>query len=72
MDSIASPKMKTTKREGIETHSLVCNIFGGRGRVGAPAWGLGKIDNQVNYSHGLAQTNQQVGECVVGTPFVHE
>jgi len=30
-----------------------------------------KIDKQVNYSHGLAQTKQQVGWCIAGTLLVH-
>jgi hypothetical protein len=28
-------------------------------------------DNQVNYSHGLAQTKQQVGLCITGALLVH-
>jgi len=28
-------------------------------------------DKQVNYSHGLAQTKQQVGACVTKTLLVH-
>jgi hypothetical protein len=34
--------------------------FGVKGRVGAPRCGLGRVTN-INYSHGLAQTKQQVG-----------
>ncbi len=28
-------------------------------------------DKRVNYSHGLAQTKQQVSQCIVGTLLVH-
>ncbi len=34
--------------------------------------GTRKIDKQINYSHGPTQTKQQVGQCVAGTPLVHE
>ncbi len=34
--------------------------------------GTRKIDKQVTYSHELAQTKQQVGQCVVGSLLVHE
>jgi hypothetical protein len=39
-DSNASLKVKITKEEWVGVHSLTCNTFGGRGRVGAPRWGL--------------------------------
>jgi hypothetical protein len=38
MDSIMSPKVKTTKGEGVEMCSLARNIFGVEGRVGALGW----------------------------------
>jgi len=38
MDSMASPKMKTTKGEGVGARSLVCNILGVEGRVGTTGW----------------------------------
>jgi len=34
--------------------------------------GTRTCDKHVNYSHGFAQTKQQVGSCVVGTLLVHE
>jgi hypothetical protein len=33
--------------------------------------GTRESDKQVDYSHGLAQTKQQVGKCVVGAFLVH-
>ncbi len=38
MDSIASPKVKTTEVEGVGACSLARNILGVEGRVGAPKW----------------------------------
>jgi hypothetical protein len=46
MDSIASPKMTTTKGEGVGVRSLACNISGLEGRVGAPGWGLGRLTSK--------------------------
>ncbi len=61
MDSTTSPKMKTTKGKGVGACFLTCNILGVEGRA---CWSSGmetkKIDEQINYSHGLAQTKQQV------------
>jgi hypothetical protein len=33
--------------------------------------GTRKSDKQVNYSHGPAQTKQQVGLCIIGAFLVH-
>jgi hypothetical protein len=38
MDSTASPKAKTSEREGVGAHSLACNTSGVKGRVGASRW----------------------------------
>jgi hypothetical protein len=38
MDSIASPKVKTTKREGVGACSLAHNTSGVEGHAGAPQW----------------------------------
>jgi hypothetical protein len=38
MDSIASPKVKITKGEGIGAHSLAHNTLGVEGCVGALGW----------------------------------
>ncbi len=43
MDSISSPKVETTKGEGVGAHSLGCSISGVKGHVGAPGWGLGRL-----------------------------
>jgi len=43
MDSITSPKMKTTEGEGIGARSLTRNTLGVERRVGAPGWGLGRL-----------------------------
>jgi hypothetical protein len=61
INSIVNPKVKITKGEGVGAHSLGRSILGVEGRAGAPRWGLGRVTKQVIYSHGLAQTKQQVG-----------
>jgi len=61
IDSIANPKVKITKGEGVGARSLGRSTLGVEGCVGAPGWGLGRVTKQINYSHGLAQTKQQVG-----------
>jgi hypothetical protein len=38
MDSTMSPKVKTTKGEGVGVRSLAHNILGVEGRAGAPKW----------------------------------
>ncbi len=60
MDLTASPKMKTMEGEGVGAHSLVRNTLGVKGCVEALGWGIGRVTN-INYSHGFAQTKQQVG-----------
>jgi len=41
IDSIASPKMETTKEERVRVCSLARNTLGVERHVGAPRWGLG-------------------------------
>jgi len=60
MDSTASPKVKIAKGEGVGVCSLVRNTLGVEGYVGVPIL-IWKIDKHFIYSHGLAQTKQQVG-----------
>jgi len=38
MDSVASPKKKTTEGEGVGVRSLACNTSGVEGRVRALGW----------------------------------
>jgi hypothetical protein len=38
MDSTASPKVKTTKGEGVGVHSLACSTLGVEGRAKASGW----------------------------------
>jgi len=38
MDSTVSPKVKITEGKGVGEHSLVRNISGVEGHVGAPRW----------------------------------
>ncbi len=52
--------MKTTEEQGVGAHSMARNTLGVEGRARVPRWGLG-IEMNINYSHGLAQTKQQVG-----------
>jgi len=60
MDFIASPKMKTTKREGVGAHSLARSTLGVKGCVEVLGWGIGRVTS-INHSHGYGQTKQQVG-----------
>jgi len=46
MDSIASPKVKTTEREGIGARSLACSTSRVEGHVGALGWGLGILTSK--------------------------
>jgi hypothetical protein len=41
MDSIANPKVKTTKGEGVGTRSLAHNTLRVKGCARVPGWGLG-------------------------------
>ncbi len=43
IDSTMSPKVKTTKGEGVGAHSLVRSTSGVEGCVGASGWGLGRL-----------------------------
>ncbi len=58
----ASPKVKTMEGEGegVGAHSLAHNTLGQRGVLELQD-GMRKINKQFNYSHGPAQTKQQVG-----------
>ncbi len=47
------------KGEGVGACSLARNTLGVEGHVGAMRWNR-KIDKQFTYSHGPAQTKQQV------------
>jgi len=50
MDSIISPKVETTKGEGVGVHSLVCSISRVEGRAGTLRWGLGRlISKSINH-----------------------
>jgi hypothetical protein len=50
MDSIASPKVKTTKGEGIGVRFLIRNTSGVEGGARAPRWGLGRlISNSITH-----------------------
>jgi hypothetical protein len=46
MDSTTSPKMKTTKGEGVGARSLACSILEVEGRVGALGCGLGRLTSK--------------------------
>ncbi len=64
MDSIASPKVKTAEGEGVRARSLAHNTLGQRGVLELRD-GTKKIDKHFTYSHGLAQTKQQIDQCVI-------
>jgi len=59
-NSNASSKLKIVK-EGVGIRSLAHNISGVRGPCWSFRMGTKTNDKQVNYSHGLPQTKQQVG-----------
>jgi hypothetical protein len=61
MNSIANPKMKTTKRKKNWGALLDSQHFGGRGACWSFRMGIREIHKQVNYSHEHAKTKQQVG-----------
>jgi len=61
MDSIASPKVKTTEGKGVGARSLAHSTLGGRGVCWSSRVGIRKIDKQFTYSHGPTQIKQQVG-----------
>jgi hypothetical protein len=52
--------VKIIKEQKVGASSLVRNTLGVEGHAGALGWGLGRVIS-INYSHGLAQTKQQVG-----------
>jgi hypothetical protein len=64
-DSNVSLKMKTTEEKGVEGCSLTRNTSRGGMGVRRACWSFGMgtrmNDKGVNYSHGLAQTKQQIG-----------
>ncbi len=43
IDSIASPKVRTTKRQGVGAHSMSPSTSKVEGRIGALGWGLGRV-----------------------------
>jgi len=52
---------KNSGKEGVRVHYLACNTLGVRGACWSSRMGTRTNDKWVNYSHGLAQTKQQVG-----------
>jgi hypothetical protein len=46
IDSIASPKVETSKGERIKVCSLIHNTSGVEGCVGALEWGLGRVTSE--------------------------
>jgi len=47
MDSIASPKVKTSERERIEVRSLARNTLGVKGCARVLGWGLGRLKRKL-------------------------
>jgi hypothetical protein len=60
MDSIMSPKVKTSEGEGVGHTPWLAALWGYRGMLELRD-GTKNIDKQFNYSHKPAQTKQQVG-----------
>jgi hypothetical protein len=68
-DSNASLKVKIMKEERVGECSLICNITGVKRACWRFGMGTRTNDKWVNYSHGFAQTKQQVGWCILWTFF---
>ncbi len=47
MDSISSPKAKTTEGEGVRACSLAHNTSGVEGRARVSKWGLGRLTSKL-------------------------
>jgi hypothetical protein len=60
VDSIVSPKVITTKGEGIRAHSLARNTLGVEGRAGALRWILGKLTSNSIIHMGLHKPNNKL------------
>jgi hypothetical protein len=60
-NSTSNPKVKTIQEEdGVGVRSLARSTSGVRGMCWSSGMGTKMSDKQVNYSHGHAQTKQQV------------
>jgi len=59
MDSTTSPKVKTTEKEGVGTHSLVHNILGVEGHVGATGSRLGILTRNSSTHMDLHKPNNK-------------
>jgi hypothetical protein len=59
MDSTTSPKVKITKEQRVDAHSLTCSTLGVEGHVEAPGWGLGKVTS-INYHIDLHNPNNKL------------
>jgi hypothetical protein len=60
MDSIVSPKVKTSKGEGIGAHSLACSTSGVEGHAGVPGWGLGRLTSKLITHTNLHKPNNKL------------
>jgi hypothetical protein len=60
MDSIVSPKVKTSKGEGIGAHSLAYSTSGVEGHVGVPGWGLGRLTSKLITHTNLHKPNNKL------------
>jgi hypothetical protein len=60
MDSTVSPKMKTTKGEGIDARSLACNTLGVEGRAKALGRGLGRLTRKLITHTDLHKPNNKL------------
>ncbi len=63
-------KVKITEKWKVGARSLARNTLGVKGCTGVPRWRVGRVTS-INHSHGPAQTEQQVGYCIVWTFLVH-
>ncbi len=60
MDSIVSPKVKTTEGEGVGPRSLARSTLGVEGRVEAPGWGLGIMTSKSITHTDLHKSNNKL------------
>ncbi len=59
-DSNASPKVKTTKEEGITVCSLTYSILGVEGHLRALKWGLGQVTSESIIHMNLKKPNNKL------------
>jgi len=60
IDSIVSPKLKTSKGQGVGARSLVPSTSGVEGCVRVPGWGLGQMTSGLIIHTDLHKSNNKL------------